>query len=67
MRPRTQMRAICVEKLVGERGDRLVIIQFPLHLQRQGVLPRCDNHLENCREAITELAWRSRLRVMKRV
>ena len=30
------MRAISVEKLVGERGDRLVIIQFP-HSQRQGV------------------------------
>ena len=30
------MRAISVEKLVGERGDRQVIIQFP-HSQRQGV------------------------------
>ena len=28
MRPRTQKRAVSVEKFVGERGDRLVIIQF---------------------------------------
>ena len=34
------MRAIIVEKCVGEHGDRLVIIQ------RQGTLPRYDNHLQ---------------------
>ena len=33
------MRAIIVEKRVGERGGRLVIIQ------RQVTLPRYDNHL----------------------
>ena len=47
----------CGKARVGERGDRLVIKQFP-HLPRQGTLPRYDKHLffdSRCKARLTEL------------